>query len=183
MSGSSSSFPSHIMDIHFVCRVTFVTHLSLTLITHLSNPSRGPCQYIQKRIKQLKPQRVREAGMKGSNPGIFGNPAGQQGIEVRLQIVPPSILLGFPGGSAGKESARNVADLGSIPGSGRSPGEKKGYPLQYSGLENSMDSIEHEVAKSRRRLSKFHFQFQSEWMLNFSSNLSSLSICVLSLVV
>ena len=46
-------------------------------------------------------------------------------------------LLGFPGGSAGKESACNVGDLGSVPGLGRSPGEGKGYPLQYSGLENS----------------------------------------------
>jgi len=46
--------------------------------------------------------------------------------------------LGFPCGSAGKESACNVGDLGSIPGLGRSPGEGKGYPLQYSGLENSM---------------------------------------------
>ena len=44
---------------------------------------------------------------------------------------------GFPGGSAGKESACNAGDLGSIPGLGRSPGEGKGYPLQYSGLENS----------------------------------------------
>ena len=46
----------------------------------------------------------------------------------------------FPGGSAGKESACNAGDLGSIPGLGRSPGEAKGYPLQYSGLENSIDS-------------------------------------------
>ena len=45
-------------------------------------------------------------------------------------------LLGFPCGSAGKESACNVGDLSSIPGLGRSPGEGKGYPLQYSGLEN-----------------------------------------------
>ena len=45
----------------------------------------------------------------------------------------------FPGGSDGKESACNAGDLGSIPGSGRSPGEGTGYPLQYSGLENSMD--------------------------------------------
>ena len=47
---------------------------------------------------------------------------------------------GFPGSSADKESACNTGDLGSIPGLGRSPGEGKGYPLQYSGLENSMDS-------------------------------------------
>ena len=46
---------------------------------------------------------------------------------------------GFPGGSAGKESACNVGDLDSIPGLGRSPGEGNDYPLQYSGLENSMD--------------------------------------------
>ena len=48
-------------------------------------------------------------------------------------------ITGFPCGSAGKESACNAGDLGLIPGLGRSPGERKGYPLQYSGLENSMD--------------------------------------------
>ena len=56
--------------------------------------------------------------------------------------------LGFPGGSAGKESACNAGDLGLISGLGRSPGEGKGYPLQYSGLENSMDCTVHGVAKS-----------------------------------
>ena len=49
------------------------------------------------------------------------------------------ILGGFPRGLDGKESACNAGDLGSTPGLGRSPGEGKGYPLQYSGLENSMD--------------------------------------------
>ena len=53
--------------------------------------------------------------------------------------LPTPVFLGFPCGSAGKESACNSEDLGSIPGLGRSPGEGKGYPLQYSGLENSMD--------------------------------------------
>ena len=48
-------------------------------------------------------------------------------------------VKGFPCGSAGKESTCNAGDWGSIPGLGRSPGEAKGYPLQYSGLENSMD--------------------------------------------
>ena len=47
--------------------------------------------------------------------------------------------VGFPDGSEGKESARNAGDLGSIPGSGRSPGEGHGNPRQYSCLENSMD--------------------------------------------
>ena len=59
--------------------------------------------------------------------------------------------VGFPGSSAGKESACKVGDLGSVSGLGRSPGEGnlEGYPLQYSGLENSMDHIVHGVAKSR----------------------------------
>ena len=52
-------------------------------------------------------------------------------------------LVGFPDSSVGKESACNVGDLGLIPGLGRSPGEGQGYPLQYSGLENSMDCIVH----------------------------------------
>ena len=50
-------------------------------------------------------------------------------------------LQGFPCSSAGKESACNAGDLGSIPGSQRSPGEENSYPLQYSGLENSMHFI------------------------------------------
>ena len=64
----------------------------------------------------------------------------------------------FPCGIAGKESAFNVGDLGLIPGLGRSPGEGKGYPLQYSGLENSMECIDHGVARSRTQLSDFHFR-------------------------
>ena len=47
--------------------------------------------------------------------------------------------MGSPGGSDGKKSACNAGDLGSIPGSGKSPGEENGHPLQYSCLENSMD--------------------------------------------
>ena len=66
-------------------------------------------------------------------------------------------LLGFSCGSAGKESACNVGDLISIIGLGRSPGEGKGYPLQYSGLENSMNCVVPGVAKSQTRLSDFHF--------------------------
>ena len=55
---------------------------------------------------------------------------------------------GFPGGSASKESTCNVGDLGLIPGLRRSSGEGNSYPLQYPGLENSMDCIVHGVAKS-----------------------------------
>ena len=76
----------------------------------------------------------------GDSTSISGS-----GIEYRNTPV----FLGFPRGSAGKESACNVEDLGSIPGLGRSLGEGKGYSLQYSGLENSMDCIVHGVAKSR----------------------------------
>ena len=59
-----------------------------------------------------------------------------------------------------KGSACNAGDLGSIPGLGRSPGEEKGSPLQYSGLESSIDCIVHGVAKSWSRLGDFHFQIR-----------------------
>ena len=65
----------------------------------------------------------------------------------RRDRLPTPVFLGFPSQSAGKESACNVGDLGSVPGLGRWPGEGNGYPLQYSGLENPMDCIIHEVAK------------------------------------
>ena len=64
--------------------------------------------------------------------------------------------MGLPGGSASKESAFNVGDLGSIPGFRRSPGEGKGYPLQFSGLENSIDCIIHGISKVWTQLSDFH---------------------------
>ena len=76
-----------------------------------------------------------------------------------------SVIWGFPGGLGDKESACNAGDLGSIPGLGRSPGEGKGYPLQYSGLENSMDCIVHGVAKSQTQLRDFLFHFLSSGML------------------
>ena len=69
--------------------------------------------------------------------------------------------MGFPGGSDCKESACKAGDLVLIPGSGRFPGEGNGNPLQYSGLENSVDrgawqATGHEVLKSGTRLSDFH---------------------------
>ena len=63
--------------------------------------------------------------------------------------------MGFPDSSVGKESSYNTGDPGSVLGLGRSPGEGKGYPFQYSGLENSMDCIVHGVTKSRTQLSDF----------------------------
>ena len=72
--------------------------------------------------------------------------------------------MGLPCGSAGKESVYNKGDLGSILRLGRSPGEGKGYPLQYSGLENSMDCIVHGTAKSWTQLNDFHFH-DTCWVL------------------
>ena len=70
-------------------------------------------------------------------------------IHWRRDRLPILVSTGFPCGSAGKESAYNVGDLGSIPGLGRSPGEGKGYPLKYSGLKNSKDYVVYGVAKSQ----------------------------------
>ena len=67
---------------------------------------------------------------------------------MRRDRLPTPVFLGFAGGSAGKESASNVGDLGLISGLGRPPGEGNGYPLHYSGLESSMDCIVHGVPKS-----------------------------------
>ena len=69
------------------------------------------------------------------------------------------VVLGFPRGSAGKESACNARDLSLILGLGRSPGEGYGNPLQYSCLENSMGY--HGVEESWIRLSNFHFHFHA----------------------
>ena len=70
--------------------------------------------------------------------------------------------MGLTDSSVGKESACNAGDLGLIPRLRRTPGEGKGHPLQYSGLENSTDCRVHGVAKNRTRLSNFHFHFFQE---------------------
>ena len=77
----------------------------------------------------------------------------------------------FPGSSAGKESACNAGDLGLIPGLVRYPREGKGYPPQYSGLENSMASIVHGVAKNHTQLSDFHFTSKYWYMLQSGGTL------------
>ena len=74
--------------------------------------------------------------------------------------------VGFPDSSAGKESTCSAGDPDLISGSGRSPGEGIGYPLQFSGLENSMDCIVHGVVKSRTRLSDFHIHGAGMSVLN-----------------
>ena len=77
--------------------------------------------------------------------------------------------MDFPGGSAGNESVCNEGDLGSIPGLGKSPGGEKGYPLQYSGLENSMDCTVHGVAKSQTQLRDSLFLWDRPLWLNHPS--------------
>ena len=80
-------------------------------------------------------------------------------IPWRKDRLLPPVFLGFPCGSAGQEATWNAGDLGSIPGLGRSSGEGKGYPLQYSGLKNSTNCIVHGVAESDTTewLSNIHF--------------------------
>ena len=78
-------------------------------------------------------------------------------VGFELEFLRGSFLsMGFPCDSAVKESACNAGDLGLVPGLGRSPGEGKGYPLQFSSLKNFMDFIVCGVAKSQT-LSDFHF--------------------------
>ena len=94
------------------------------------------------------------------------------------------IMMGFPGDSAGKEPTCNAGDLGLIPGLGRSPGEGKGYPLQYSSLEKSMDCIVHGVAMSQTQLINFHFSLSNNnrssiymLLLLLLSRLSHVQLC------
>ena len=96
------------------------------------------------------------------------NPSPSPALHPFLQQV-RVYSLGFPHGSAGKESTCYAGDLGSIPGLGRSPGEGKGYPLKHSSLENSMDGIVHGIAND-----------MTEW-LSLSRILILLFVCFIVL--
>ena len=92
----------------------------------------------------------------------------------RRDRLPSPVLLGFPCGLTGKESTCNAGDLGLILGLGKSPREGKDYPLQYSGLENSMDCIVHGVTKSLTWLSdwtEWRMKMQGIWF-KFIQNLN-----------
>ena len=80
-------------------------------------------------------------------------------IPWRRDRLPTPVFLGFRCGSTGKESGCDAGDLHSVSGLGRSPGEGKGYPLQYSVLEISMDRTVFGVEKSQTQLSDFHFHY------------------------
>ena len=108
-------------------------------------------------------------GMKSSESGKYGGKyffnyfliSLRDDWAFRARLMSAGRELGFPCGSAGKESTCNAGDLGLIPGLVRSPWEGKATPLQYSGLENSKDCIVHGVTKSQTRLSDFHFHLMS----------------------
>ena len=100
--------------------------------------------------------------------GVEGPPVQRRGVSLphipgcftgETTSEPDLGMRGFPGGSAGKESACNVGDLGSIPGLGRSPGEGIAYPLQNSRRENPMDCTVHGVTTNQTRLSDPHYHF------------------------
>ena len=93
---------------------------------------------------------------KGGNAGPF-----------KLNSLSLWYVLGFPCSSAGKESTCNVGDLSLILGLGRYPGEGNGYPLQYSGLDNSMDYRVHGVTKHQTQLSGFHYWYVPSFCENF----------------
>ena len=87
-----------------------------------------------------------------------------QGCQLKYGVPISHEFQGFPGDSDSEVSACNAGDLGSIPGSGRFPGERKGNPLQYSCLGSSMDgeawwATVHGIAKTQTQLSDFTFTF------------------------
>ena len=109
------------------------------------------------------PRDLPDPGMEPASPDwqVDSLPLSHQGSPYILYICVVVFFNGLPCASADKESACNAGDLGSIPGLGRSPREGKGCPLQYSGLENSMDHAVHGVTKSRTGLSALHFHFHA----------------------
>ena len=131
----SSSLKSFTHWIYFLVTVTELLSYSIRVVVSLDRAS-----LIAQLVKNL--------------------PAMQAEICWRRDRLPTPVFFSFPCGSAGKESVCNAGDLGSIPELGRSPREGKRYPLQYSGLENSMGCIVNGVARSGTRLSDFNFHFQ-----------------------
>ena len=131
------------------------------------------CHFLLQCMKVKSESEVTQSCPTLSNPMDCSLPGSSlHGIFQARALEWGAIAFSFPCGLAGKECSCNAGDLGSIPELGRSPGEGKGYPLQYSGLENSMDCIVREVAKSQTRLRNFHFQighsFSSKEQVSFN---------------
>ena len=108
------------------------------------------------------------ASLSHQNQNLGNQPSSRKlnrnGGNNKVRFCAVIIRGGLTCSSSDKESTCNVRDLGSIPGLGRSPGEGKGYPLWYSGLENSMDCVVHEVSKSWTQLSDLRFHFSHLWI-------------------
>ena len=108
---------------------------------------------------QFLDQRLNPGPLHWKHEALATGPSGKSPERICFNLF--IFYWDIPDSSVGKESTSNVGDLGSIPGLGRSPGEGKGYPLQYSGLENLMDCIVHGVAKSQTQLiDSLHFTSQ-----------------------
>ena len=104
-------------------------------------------------------------------------------IRWRRNRLPIPVFLGFLCGSAGKESDCNVGDPGSIPELGKFPGEEKGYPLQYSGLANSMDCIVHGVAKSQTHQVTFPFTYIVDLQYSLVSGTQQINLVINSFLL
>ena len=130
----------------------------------LLDPGIEPTSFVSPALASLIAQLVKNLPARQETPVRFL--VGK--IRWRRDRLPTPVLFCFPCGSAGKKSTCHAGDLGSIPGLGRSPGKGNSYPLQYSGLENSMDHIVHWITKSQPQLSNFHFEllFQLLYLLH-----------------
>ena len=146
--------------LHSICWQIWKTAVAAGLekVSFHSNPKERQCQRMLKLLHNCT-HLTRMAQLVKNPPAMQETQVNSWvgKIHWRRERLPTPVFLGFPCGPAGKESTCNVGDLGLIPGLGRSPREGKGYPLQYSGLENSMECIVHGVTKSQTRLSNFHF--------------------------
>ena len=139
----------------------FVLHLTFTMFLQPDRPHARFKGHLEKR--QVFPLSSTKVVFFFFFPRWFSkhSPGCPKGLNQLFQVLAGfchclNLKTGFLCGSAGKESSCNAGNLGLIPGLGRSSGEGKGYQLQYSGLENSIDCAVHGVAKNRTRLSDFH---------------------------
>ena len=135
------------------------------------NPTGVGCHFLLQCMKVKSESEVAHSCLTLSDPMDYSPPGssvhgifqarvlewGAIAFSVDLILAFTYCLSELLSGSAGKESAHNEGDLGSIPGLGRSPGEGNGYPLRHSGLENSIDCIVYGFTKSRTWLSDFYF--------------------------